>query len=182
MTHYKKLLGETGERETLGAWDLTDERGQPRDVRVTIAGVEKGTVPDPKSGAKKQVYLIRFQRGSKKLVLGPTIGDSIAAAVGSADTGDWVGQAITLRPGLTTVNRDVVECVRVVLTDEQMASPHMRGKVRAKLLADRRLSLPTARVTGDPRGDMPRVDPHEDIPPAVTPEPSRPMREPGEDG
>lgn len=182
MAHYKKLLGETGDRETLGAWDLTDDRGQPRDVPVVIASVEKGTVPDPKSGRRKDVYLVSFQRGSKKLVLGPTIGDSIAAAVGSPDTGAWAGQRITLRPGLTTIGPDVVECVRVVLSDEQMRSPFLRGKVRAKLLADAKLRLPTARVAGDPRGDMRTAAPTSDVHPPLPTEAPRPMREPGEEG
>ena len=156
MTHYRKLLDEVGDRDTIGAWDLTDAKGQPIEAPVIIDAVVKGAVLDPKTSRKKEAYLVTFRGKAKRLVMGPTIGDSIAAVLDSVDTAAWVGKSVTLYPGLTKdPAQEVVECVRVRLTDAQMRSRHIRSRVRAKLIADRKLGGATARVSGDPRGDMP---------------------------
>lgn len=130
--HYRTLL----DHEFLGAWDLTRD-GKAAEATFTIGAVRLVPVVDPTSGKKAPRLCITPRgRDDRKLVLGKTNSDLIAALHGPQAEG-WVGKQITIYPAQTKFGRDKVDCIRVRVPDELLrTSPMIRTRVRKKLLAE----------------------------------------------
>jgi hypothetical protein len=77
-------------------------------LAVTIDRVE---MEDIGGGEMKPV--IYFRKAKKGLVLNRTNSKKISSLVGSADTDQWAGQAITIFQTETEFQGDTVPCVRV---------------------------------------------------------------------
>lgn len=141
MTHYRSLL----DHEFLGAWDLQRD-GHGVEVTITIGAIEqvlvydpkgKFTDPDTKQRASKKLCITPAERPERKLVLGKTNADLIAALHGT-DADKWKGKKITLYPAQTSFGKRREDCIRVKIPDELLRdSPHIRERVRAKLLKER---------------------------------------------
>lgn len=90
---------------------------QGRTVRVTIATVE---VKDFDDGKK---IILTFQGKDKSLVCNKTNASIIAENVGSADTDDWVGQAVQLCIKKVEFQGNLVPAIRVVLEEKPTPQP-----------------------------------------------------------
>lgn len=92
MPHWRSMT----ERDTMGAWDLVDKAGKPKDWTLEIEAVERHLVKSrekPKGENKPHVF---FRGARKPLVAGATICETISDIAGSEDTDRWVGLRITL--------------------------------------------------------------------------------------
>lgn len=78
-------------------------------LTVTIDRVEMEDV-DGKGAMKPVLYFCKAKKG---LVLNVTNSKKIQSLVGSQDTDDWAGRAITLYQSETEYAGDTVACVRV---------------------------------------------------------------------
>jgi hypothetical protein len=76
---------------------------------LTIAKVEIEDV-DGKGARKPVVY---FRKAIKGLVLNVTNSKKIASVLGTAETDEWNGQAITLYRSETEYAGETVDCIRV---------------------------------------------------------------------
>lgn len=142
------------DREYLGAWDVqADRTAEITDVRaVKLKG--NGTV----KANKKPV--ITFKNTEKKLIVGATIGKTIAAMYGP-NVEDWVGKKITLYATTTqAMAGDTVECVRVRPT-----IPKSKAKGIESQPVDEEMRERQMRAAGDepepngaPQGREPGVD------------------------
>jgi hypothetical protein len=152
MKHYKTLMPS----DYLGAWDLTDSRGNPADVEVTITGVDRAKMFDAKAKTRDKMsekWVLTFAQ-HKPLVLSKTHTSAIAAVLG-ADAEKWVGQQVTLYPAQTLFGRGKVECIRVRLPLATIKdNPCFGEKVRAKLLAEYSWALSTAPTPREQRPDQ----------------------------
>jgi hypothetical protein len=84
------------DRPTLGAWDLVDREGKPKDWTLEIAKVEKHLVKSrekPKGEHRPHVF---FRGASKPLVCNTTNAETISSIAGSEDTDRWIGVRVTL--------------------------------------------------------------------------------------
>ena len=133
MKHYRSLL----DHEFLGAWDLISPDGKGREVTFTIGEVAMVEVFDPKTNKKgKKLALTPKERPERKMILGKTNADLIAALHGP-DADAWVSKKITVYPAQTSFGRRREDCIRVRVPDEVLReSPHIRSRVREKLLAE----------------------------------------------
>lgn len=151
MTHYRSLM----DHEFLGAWDLQRD-GRPVEVTITIGAVGLVDVFDPKNpGAKEKTRKLAItpkERPERKLIVGKTNGDLIAALHGT-DCDAWIGKRITLYPAETTLGRERVEAIRVKVPEDLLRdSPRIRSRVRKKLLAELGWTLVTAPKSREARG------------------------------
>lgn len=92
MPHWRSMT----DRETLGAWDLVDRDGKPKDWTLEIQRVEKRLVKSkerPKGEHRPHVF---FRGASKPLVCNATNAESFSSMAGSEDTDRWVGLRVTL--------------------------------------------------------------------------------------
>lgn len=78
-------------------------------MAMTIDRVDMEDV-DGKGTMKPVVY---FRKAKKGLVLNVTNSKKIQQIVGSPDTDDWAGKAITLYQGETEYSGETVACIRV---------------------------------------------------------------------
>lgn len=83
-----------------------DLRG--RDVTVTIEGA---TIEKMQNGEKK--LALTFRGKEKGFLVNRTNFNSIAEALGTDETDDWEGRAITIYPSETDFQGKTVDCVRV---------------------------------------------------------------------
>jgi hypothetical protein len=84
------------DRETLGAWDLVDRAGQPKDWTLEIAGVKRGLVQSREKPKGEHRPFVYFKGASKPLVCNATNADTISSIAGSEDTDRWIGLRVTL--------------------------------------------------------------------------------------
>lgn len=98
------------DKQHIGAWDLADKDGKPRDVTLTIEKVHAGTVGHGAKASKKPV--IAFKGTKKTLACNVTNATAIAGMYGN-NTTKWIGKRVTLYPTTTTFGRETVDCVRV---------------------------------------------------------------------
>lgn len=94
------------DRDYIGAWDLGG-----RDVVVTIAKVEAGTLKNGSGKANKKPIL-HFVGKEKGFACNKTNGKAIAAMYGN-DTRAWVGKRVTLYATKTSFGSEQVDCIRV---------------------------------------------------------------------
>lgn len=131
MTHWRSMM----DREYLGAWDLPTERTAEI---VDVRGVKLPGAGEIKANRKP---VLTFKNTEKKLIVGATIGKTIAGMYGP-NVEDWKGKRITLYATTTrSKGGETVECVRVRPTiptapargieshpvDEAMRERQMRG-------------------------------------------------------
>lgn len=94
MTHWRTLI----EKEYLGAWDLIDKAGNPKDFTLQIkkvAGEKLKTAQTPKGKGK---CVITFERAEKRFVVNASNCKNIALMYGD-DYEVWIGKKITLYQG-----------------------------------------------------------------------------------
>lgn len=91
----------------LGAWHL-----QGRDVTVTIARIQAGTIEGEK-GRKDKAPLIYFAGKEKPLVCNKTNMRTLKSLFGTLSARALVGKRITLYPTTTIRSGETVDCIRV---------------------------------------------------------------------
>jgi hypothetical protein len=117
MPHWRSLL----ERDSLGAWDLVDAHGRPKDwtleiVKVTMQKVK--SKQQPKGRGKPHIF---FKGAEKYLIAGATICEAIEGMYGG-DYDKWIGKRITLHQSTTEMTKEkgkpavTVPCIRVRVT------------------------------------------------------------------
>lgn len=84
------------DRETLGAWDLVDAQGQPKDWTLEIIGVKAGRVQSREKPKGERRPFIYFRGAKKPLVCNATNATTISSIAGSEDTDRWIGLRVTL--------------------------------------------------------------------------------------
>lgn len=95
--HYKKLY----DKDTIGAYNLTDANDRPVDVTLTISRIEQVTCP-PRNGKgpeKKPLFFFK-ERPGKRMICNITNGNIVAKLYGD-DIDKWIGKRITLYGGTT---------------------------------------------------------------------------------
>ncbi len=97
MPHWRSYT----DRETMGAWDLVDREGKPRDWPLEIVKVEGGIVKSKEKPKGERRPFVYFRNARKPLVCNATNAEAISSMAGSEDTDRWIGLRITLYP--TTV-------------------------------------------------------------------------------
>lgn len=83
-----------------------------KDVSLTIKSVSVDEMPLAGTTKKEKRPVVRFSETEKRLVLNKTNARIIAKLLG-VQTGEWLGQRVTLYPTTTKFGADVVECIRV---------------------------------------------------------------------
>lgn len=84
------------DRETMGAWDLVDRAGKPKDWPLEIERVDAGVVKSKEKPKGERRPFVYFKGARKPLVCNATNAEAISSIAGSADTDRWVGLRITL--------------------------------------------------------------------------------------
>jgi len=69
---------------------------QGKAVTLTVAAVRSEKMYRPTEEKEIQGYVLYFKEAKKGVVLGRTLADEVAEAVGTDEAGDWPGQRITL--------------------------------------------------------------------------------------
>jgi hypothetical protein len=84
--------------------DPADLKG--KDVTLTIEAVQMEKVG---MDSKPVIY---FKGARKGLIINPTRKNSLKAALGSANTDDWIGQEVTLYVGISSFNQKETIMIR----------------------------------------------------------------------
>jgi hypothetical protein len=84
------------DKETLGAWDLADKAGNPKDFTLEIVRVQRGLVQSKEKPKGEHRPFIYFKNAQKPLVCNATNAETISAMAGSEDTDRWIGLRVTL--------------------------------------------------------------------------------------
>lgn len=105
------------DRDYIGAWDLVDNDGKPRDYTVEIISTEpkKLRSRNKETGKMelKTVPVVRFARVEKGLCLSAKINRETVIDLYGPDTRTWVGKKITLYPTKTLAFGKTVDCIRI---------------------------------------------------------------------
>jgi len=102
LMHYRSMFDNT----YIGAWDIP----AGRDVAVTIAKVEAGTLTSQRGQDRKPI--VYFKGKTKGMVMNKTNCKAIAGLYG-VDTTQWVGKQIAIYSTTTQAGGETVECLRV---------------------------------------------------------------------
>ena len=109
MTHWRGLI----EREYLGAWDLVDKAGKPKEWTLAIESATSRKVYSQKIKKDAGRCVLTFRGASKPLIAGATLCTTIEGMYGS-DIEQWVGKLVTLYPTTTDVGpKKGVPCIRI---------------------------------------------------------------------
>lgn len=92
MPHWRSMM----DRDTLGAWDLVDRDGKPKDWTMEIERVQKRLIKSKEKPNGEHKPHIFFKGARKPLVAGATICETITNIAGTDDTDRWAGLRITL--------------------------------------------------------------------------------------
>ena len=84
------------DKETLGAWDLADKNGKPKDFVLEIARVQRGLVQSREKPKGEHRPFVYFKGAQKPLVCNATNAESFSSMAGSEDTDRWIGMKVTL--------------------------------------------------------------------------------------
>jgi hypothetical protein len=107
MSDYRSMY----EGTYLGAWNLVNEKGEKVEPIVTISSVEAGTITG-EGGKKSKKPLIHFEGKSLPMVIGKTVGKTIAGMYGT-EVNSWVGKRIQLYATTTQFGGQDRDCIRV---------------------------------------------------------------------
>ncbi len=80
----------------MGAWDLVDRAGKPKDWTLEIQAVKSDVVKSQECPTGQRKTHIRFKGAQKPLVAGATICTSIEELAGTDDVDKWIGMKVTL--------------------------------------------------------------------------------------
>jgi hypothetical protein len=109
VPHWRSLI----ERDSIGAWDLVDRSGKPRDFTLEISAVRGQKVKSKENPKGKGKPVLSFKGAEKYLIAGAVNCQTIEGMYGS-DTDGWLGKSITLYATTTDVGpKRGVPCVRV---------------------------------------------------------------------
>lgn len=109
MAHWRSLI----EKDYLGAWDLVDRAGKPKDYTLKIVAVESRALKTKQTPKGKRKAVIRFEGADKAFVSNSTNCESIEGMYGS-DIEGWKGKLITLYQTTCDVGpKRNVPCIRV---------------------------------------------------------------------
>lgn len=92
MAHWRSMT----DRETMGAWDLVDKAGKPKDWTLEIEGVKAQLVKSREKPKGERRPFIYFRGARKPLCCNATNAETISSIAGSEDTDRWVGLRVTL--------------------------------------------------------------------------------------
>jgi hypothetical protein len=105
LPHWRNMMSS----DKLHAADLMG-----KDATVVIETVKQGEYPDLVDSSKKILKPDLYFKGKKKpLGLNSTNARAIAKLLGSPNTEQWVGKAITLYPTVTRAFGEEHECIRI---------------------------------------------------------------------
>ena len=109
MSHWRTMI----EKDYLGAWDLADAAGKPRDFTLEIERVESKILKTKEDPKGKRKVAITFAGARKAFVANSTNCQLIEAMYGGETTA-WKGKKITLYGTTTSVGpKRNVPCIRV---------------------------------------------------------------------
>lgn len=91
MAHWKTMQ----EKDYLGAWDLVDRNGKPRDYTLEIVKVRSVALKTRETPKGKRKVVITLKGASKAFVSNSTNCETIESMYGG-DTDGWIGKPITL--------------------------------------------------------------------------------------
>lgn len=110
--HWRSLI----DKDFMGAWDLVDKTGKPKDYTLAIAKVESKLLKTKEQPKGRRRCTITFHKAQKQFVANSTNCETIAGMYGN-DVDAWVGKLVTL---YQTTTRDPknprgpeVPCIRV---------------------------------------------------------------------
>ncbi len=92
MPHWRSMT----DRDTLGAWDLVDRDGKPKDWTMEIVRVAASKVVSKEKPNGERRPFIYFKGAKKPLVCNATNATTISEMAGSEDTDRWIGLRVTL--------------------------------------------------------------------------------------
>lgn len=92
MPHWRSMT----DKETLGAWDLVDKSGKPKDFVLEIQRVQRGLVQSKEKPKGEHRPFVYFKGAQKPLVCNATNAESFSSMAGSEDTDRWIGLRVTL--------------------------------------------------------------------------------------
>lgn len=92
MPHWRSMT----DRETMGAWDLVDRQGKPKDWTLEIERVAANVVKSREKPKGERRPFIYFRGARKPLVCNATNAETISSMAGSEDTDKWIGLRVTL--------------------------------------------------------------------------------------
>lgn len=105
------------DRDYLGAWDLVDNEGSPREYTLEIVETKpkKLRSRNKETGKMdlKTVPVVRFARAEKGLVLSAKINRETVIDLYGPDTRAWVGKKLTLYATKTQAFGKTVDCIRI---------------------------------------------------------------------
>jgi hypothetical protein len=107
-THFKKLRNPN----YLGAWDLSDEKGETKNKIVTITEVKKDQVFDG-NGKQEECVVMHFQ-GLKPMVMNATNLKTVSKVLQTPFIEEWAGKKIELTVRKVKAFGDVHDALRVV--------------------------------------------------------------------
>lgn len=91
MPHWRTMM----EKDYLGAWDLVDDDGKPREYTLQIVKVASVALKTRETPKGKRKVVITFRQAKKAFVANTTNCEAIESLYGS-DTDKWVGELVTL--------------------------------------------------------------------------------------
>jgi len=107
-----------------------DLQGQPMTVTIARIGQEEMR---PGGAAPVKKWVVWFQGEQKAVILGLTLAEQIAEAVGSDDTNDWPGRRVTLYPLPLTVAGESRVAIRARAANGATAAPVQSGASTVQL-------------------------------------------------
>lgn len=109
MTDWRSLI----EKDYLGAWDLVDQQGKPKDFTLLIDKVESKTLKTKQLPKGKRKAVVRFKGAEKALVANSTNCETIENMYGREIEG-WIGKLVTLYATTCDVGpKKGVPCIRI---------------------------------------------------------------------
>ena len=98
MPHWRSLI----EKDYMGAWDLVDRAGKPKDYTLEIESVGSQNLKTREVPKGKRKAVIRFKGASKGFVSNSTNCETIEGMYGD-NTDNWVGKLVTLYATTTSM-------------------------------------------------------------------------------
>lgn len=94
MPHWRTFI----EKDYLGAWDLVDKSGTPKDYTLEMLKVSSQSLKTREQPKGKRKCVINF-KGAQKAMVANTTNCEILENLYGPDTNGWIGKTITLYQG-----------------------------------------------------------------------------------
>ncbi len=145
MTHFRSLMKPA---DTIRAYDLVDDKGQPKDFTMEIVKVVPGKVFSPDSNKTDPMPMIYFKGAKKPLGCNVTNAETISSLAGSKHIEKWVGTKVTLYQTMVRAKAGgKVEGVRIRPRAPTVAAESLPDREPDQDMIDRQASA--AREPGD---------------------------------